>query len=218
MHRNIRCYVWFFCIAGVLCSVTPLIAQIDRGTIQGLVKDPSGAVIPGASVKIIQIATNSTYGLVTNGEGLYIAPNLPVATYKVVIQAEGFSTFSREPIEVRAHALGFGTNYDENWLEYRYGFNENLTWIHGKHTMKYGFSVQLNSEDRRFGTQSESLSFLKSVDISERVKFNLSADLINPFNIVRWGNPSTLVGLPTFGQITTTQGARQIQINVGLSF
>lgn len=103
MFRSIRCYVWFLCIAGILCSVTPLIAQIDRGTIEGLVKDPSGAVIPGAKVKIIQTATNSTYELVTNGEGLYIAPNLPAATYKVVIQAAGFSTFSREPVEVRAH-------------------------------------------------------------------------------------------------------------------
>ena len=55
--------------------------------------------------------------------------------------------------------LGFGTNYDENWNEYRYGFNENLTWIHGKHTMKYGFSIQLNNEDRRFGTQSGAFAF-----------------------------------------------------------
>ena len=99
MLRAIRCYVWFFCIMGILCSVTPLIAQIDRGSIQGLVKDPSGAVIVGASVKIVQTATNSTYDLVTNGEGVYIAPNLPVGTYRVVIQAPGFSTFSREPVE-----------------------------------------------------------------------------------------------------------------------
>ncbi len=103
MLRSIRCYVWMFCIAGVLCSAAPLIAQIDRGTIEGLVKDPSGAVIPGARVKIVQTATNSTYDLVTNAEGLYIAPNLPAATYRVVIQAQGFSTFSREPIDVRAH-------------------------------------------------------------------------------------------------------------------
>ena len=102
MRRGIRCFLWFLCITGVLGLVTPLMAQIDRGTIQGLVKDPSGAVIPGAKVKIIQTATNSTYELVTNSDGLYIAPNLPVATYRVVIQAEGFSTFSREPVEVRA--------------------------------------------------------------------------------------------------------------------
>ncbi len=50
MRRGIRYYLWFLCIAGVLYSITPLMAQIDRGTIQCLVKDPSGAVIPGAKV------------------------------------------------------------------------------------------------------------------------------------------------------------------------
>jgi hypothetical protein len=105
MLRSVRCYVWYFCIAGILCWVTPSIAQIDRGTIEGSVKDPSGAVIPGAKVQIIRTATNSTYDLVTNGEGLYIAPNLPAATYKIVIQANGFSTFAREPVEVRAHVM-----------------------------------------------------------------------------------------------------------------
>jgi len=54
---------------------------------------------------------------------------------------------------------GFGRSYDENWLEYRYGFIENLSWIHGKHTMKYGFSVQLNNEDRRFGSQAGTFTF-----------------------------------------------------------
>jgi hypothetical protein len=102
MIRTIQCLFWILLITLVLFSVTPLIAQVDRGTIGGLVKDPSGAVIPGATVKIIRIDTNSTYDLVTNGEGLYIAPNLPVGTYRVIIQSAGFSTFSREPIEVRA--------------------------------------------------------------------------------------------------------------------
>lgn len=87
----------------ILSSAIPSAAQIDRGTIEGLVKDPSNAVVPGASVKIVQTATNVAYDLVTNAEGLYTAPNLPVGTYRVVIQAPGFATFSREPIEVRAH-------------------------------------------------------------------------------------------------------------------
>jgi len=65
---------------------------------------------------------------------------------------------------------------------------------------------------------SESLSISKKVDLTERVRFSLGADFINPFNIVRWGNPSTLAGIPTFGMITTTQGARKIQINMGLNF
>jgi hypothetical protein len=63
----IRCYVWFFCIAGVLSSVTPLIAQIDRGAIEGRVTDPSGAVVQDAIVQVIQVQTNSALTFVTNG-------------------------------------------------------------------------------------------------------------------------------------------------------
>jgi hypothetical protein len=66
--------------------------------------------------------------------------------------------------------------------------------------------------------KSESLSVSKSIAITERVKTRLGADFVNPFNIVRWGNPSTMVGIPTFGQITTTQGSRKIQINMALDF
>jgi hypothetical protein len=49
----IRCYVWVFCIAGVLSSVTPLIAQIDRGAIEGRVTDLSGAVVQDAIIQVI---------------------------------------------------------------------------------------------------------------------------------------------------------------------
>ena len=80
----------------------PAWAQIDRGTIQGLVKDQSGAVVPDAKIQIIRVATNNTYDLTTNAEGLYIAPNLPAATYRVVIQKPGFLTVTVEPVEVRA--------------------------------------------------------------------------------------------------------------------
>jgi len=82
----------------------PLWGQIDRGTIQGLVKDPSGAVVPGAKVQIIRIDTNSAIELTTNNEGLYIAPNLPAANYRIVVEKTGFGTFKREPVEVQPRA------------------------------------------------------------------------------------------------------------------
>lgn len=82
----------------------PVWGQIDRGTIQGLVKDASGAVVPGAKVQIVRIDTNSTIELTTNGEGLYTAPNLPAATYRVVVEKVGFGTFTREPVEVQPRA------------------------------------------------------------------------------------------------------------------
>jgi hypothetical protein len=65
---------------------------------------------------------------------------------------------------------------------------------------------------------SESLSISKTINIAEQANFKLGADFINPFNIVRWGNPSTLAGIPTFGMITSTQGSRSIQINMELNF
>src|SRR5436305_11758331 len=83
----------------LLVAAFPAWGQIDRGTIQGLVKDPSGAVIPAAKVHIIRIDTNSTLELSTNGDGLYTAPNLPAANYRVVVEKPGFATFKREPVE-----------------------------------------------------------------------------------------------------------------------
>ena len=82
-------------------SVVMVSAQIDRGTIQGVVKDQTGAVIPGAKIQIIRIDTNSTLDLSTNEEGLYTAPNLPVGDYRIVVEQAGFAITKREPIEVR---------------------------------------------------------------------------------------------------------------------
>jgi len=66
--------------------------------------------------------------------------------------------------------------------------------------------------------KSESLSIRKGFPIAEKVTFSLGADFVNPFNIVRWGSPATLVGIPTFGTITSTQGARTIQLNAIVKF
>jgi hypothetical protein len=81
------------------------VAQVGRGTIQGIVSDSTGAIVVGAAVQIIQIDTNNTFELVTNTEGLYIAPNLPVGTYRVVVKQPGFATLTREPITVRAEVV-----------------------------------------------------------------------------------------------------------------
>src|SRR5256885_76142 len=76
----------------LVIAACQLFGQIDRGTIEGVVKDQSGAVVPSARVQIIQTETNSALELSTNGEGLYNAPNLPVAIYRVVVGKPGFGT------------------------------------------------------------------------------------------------------------------------------
>ncbi len=76
-------------------------AQIDRGTIEGLVTDPTGLAIPEAKIQVVGVGTNSALELSTNGEGLYNAPNLPAGTYRIIFEKAGFSTITREPVEVR---------------------------------------------------------------------------------------------------------------------
>lgn len=94
----------------------------------------------------------------------------------------------------------------------------------------FGNTSRNNSWIRGFTQGSESLEVQKMIPIHERLKFDLSADLVNPFNITRWADPTTLYGVagapfafPTFGQVTNTQGfggasARSIQINGKISF
>ena len=89
-----------------LVTVTSLVwAQSGRGRIEGVVVDPSGARVPGAKVQVVETQTNSTLDFATNGQGLYVAPSLPVGTYRVVVQKEGFKSLVREPILVRSEVV-----------------------------------------------------------------------------------------------------------------
>jgi hypothetical protein len=83
----------------------------------------------------------------------------------------------------------------------------------------FGNTKEYNSWIRGFVHGSEALELSKSVPIHKQLKFDLSADLVNPFNITRWADPATLAGTPTFGAVTGIQGsARQIQINGSIHF
>jgi Carboxypeptidase regulatory-like domain/TonB dependent receptor-like, beta-barrel len=73
-------------------------AQEDRGRISGLVTDPTGAVIPNASVIVTNEATGIRLNTVSTGEGLYVFPLLIPGTYSVDVDAAGFQHF---------HAAGF---------------------------------------------------------------------------------------------------------------
>ena len=74
----------------LLTTLVPALAQ-DRGTIEGTVADVSGSVIPAAEVRIVQVGTNASWKLEANEVGRYFAPNLPLGTYQVTGQQDGFA-------------------------------------------------------------------------------------------------------------------------------
>jgi hypothetical protein len=75
-------------------------AQSGRGTITGVVKDSSGAVLPGVRVEALHVATNVRTAATTNGVGLYSLLNLPLGAYSVTFTLDGFSTLRHENITV----------------------------------------------------------------------------------------------------------------------
>jgi hypothetical protein len=73
------------------------------GSISGTVKDPSGAVILGATVIATNTATNVQAKTVTDEKGFYAFPSLPVGRYNLKVEEEGFGTQSRNNLQVDAN-------------------------------------------------------------------------------------------------------------------
>jgi hypothetical protein len=64
--------------------------QLAAATLRGVVLDPNGAVIPGATVKVVQKEIGVERVAMTNGEGAYVFPSLPVGEYEVSVTTTGF--------------------------------------------------------------------------------------------------------------------------------
>jgi Carboxypeptidase regulatory-like domain len=74
----------------LLLGLAPAAAQTSTGQISGTVKDSSGGVLPGVTVTVINVGTGIQWTEVTNETGAYTVTNLPVGTYTVSAQLEGF--------------------------------------------------------------------------------------------------------------------------------
>ncbi|HNY41380.1 MAG TPA: carboxypeptidase-like regulatory domain-containing protein, partial [Bryobacteraceae bacterium] len=81
-----------------------LYAQEARGSIQGRVTDPTGAIVPNAAVTVTNTATNSVRRLVTNDTGYYEANLLEPSTYTVGVEAQGFKKVIRSGITLNVSA------------------------------------------------------------------------------------------------------------------
>ncbi len=84
-------------------SGLPSFAQLTRGTILGLVQDPSGAVVANTSVKIANTATGTERTTTTQSDGLYRVAGVDPGTYTVTFSAPGFSDSKIGNINVTAN-------------------------------------------------------------------------------------------------------------------
>jgi hypothetical protein len=89
-------------LIAISCLLSTLAwSQEARGTINGTVADPSGAVIPGATVVVTNTAMGTRTNLTTNQDGVYQATFLLPGPYQVEASAQGFKKVVRGGIQVR---------------------------------------------------------------------------------------------------------------------
>src|SRR5690349_11138470 len=78
-------------ICGLLLPLgPPVCAQARLGRLEGLVKDPTGALVPNAKVTIVQPVTGYKQSATTDAQGAFKLVNIPFNTYKVQAEAQGF--------------------------------------------------------------------------------------------------------------------------------
>jgi len=85
----------------VLCCASQAgFAQLDRGTISGIVTDPSGSAVSGANVTVTNTAMGTQSSTLTTSAGVYSIPGLPAGQYSVTIKVAGFRELIRNGITV----------------------------------------------------------------------------------------------------------------------
>src|SRR5262245_25367537 len=75
-----------------LMSPLPVFAQVNTGDIVGRITDTSGAVLPGVTVAVENVNTGASRTQVTSETGDYTFTLLPIGTYTVKMELQGFTT------------------------------------------------------------------------------------------------------------------------------
>ena len=96
-------------------------SQAANGSIEGTVADTSGGVLPGVTVTLTNTQTGAQRTVVSNEAGMFRAPLLPLGTYKVVAELQGFKKYEESGISLSVGqtvvlkiAMGVGSlNVDE---------------------------------------------------------------------------------------------------------
>src|SRR4051812_29577840 len=89
-----------FALVALLLSASAY-AQRTSATVRGTVRDSTQAVLPGATVTVVNQDTGLTRATVTNSVGAYVASELPIGRYKITAELQGFKTATRTDVILR---------------------------------------------------------------------------------------------------------------------
>ena len=151
--------------------------QSINGTIRGIITDSAGASVAGVTVTVRNLDTGFTRQVVSAGDGVYVAANLPIGTYSVATAASGFAPITQSGVRLDA-----GSDATVN----------QVLKIGGVAT-----EVQVTSDAPILETARMDLGRTISADETE----NLPLTSRNPYNFILFqpgvsGHPNTENGIP----------------------
>jgi hypothetical protein len=88
----------------ILALAISALAQSNKGTVVGTVKDPNDAVVATAKATALNVATGETRDATTGDDGTFTMPNLDPGKYRVTVEAPGFQTVVFEEVVVETNA------------------------------------------------------------------------------------------------------------------
>ncbi len=86
----------FLALPVTAAFTTAAIAQNATTSLRGEVKDPSGAVVPGATITLLNSATGQSIVTTSKASGEYQLQQIPPAKYAISVEAKGFGTLTKE--------------------------------------------------------------------------------------------------------------------------
>ena len=97
---------WQASLVLILCLTllrTSGTAQDATGKIEGIVKDPQGAVVPNARVTVSHLGTGAERSGKSGSGGTFSFALLPIGQYRLTVEASNFSKYVREPITLKVN-------------------------------------------------------------------------------------------------------------------
>src|SRR5467141_2094440 len=93
-----RCRLSYALLLCVLVLTLSSQAFGQNATVVGTITDPSGAAVANATITITRTETGQVFHLVSNGDGQYVAPDLPIGHYNIKVEATGFKTAEQKGV------------------------------------------------------------------------------------------------------------------------
>jgi|GEM_PF-2442422 len=224
------CYV-ILCLLFALLVPAAVLAQSTQGTILGIVKDPSGAVIPAANITLTATDTGVTRKTVTGQSGQYQFFTLTEGHYSIAVSARGFENEVLSGLTLAARQqLRADVTLRLGNVNQKVTVNAQST---GATTDSQGNTVGI-APIGRFGnaqvgslegpgTVNWSAGLFKTFTIYRDVKLRAEGTFANVLNHTNLNDPNLDISSPQYETITTARGsdfgsARNGQVSLRLEF